>query len=106
MGEQLVWRSIQDNQWEGIYPGGKPLYCIHDQNMLLRRANEQCWKPTILLRHKTYGNRRALKKNCSFVPRTFHRITEQIFLRDSVRKPKYSYPETTVSRGITVIGFQ
>ena len=27
---------IQDSQWEGIDPGGKSLYCIHDQNKLSR----------------------------------------------------------------------
>ena len=51
MGKQLVWRCIQDNQWEGIYPGDKSLYCIHDQNKLSREANGQCWKPTIIGTH-------------------------------------------------------
>ena len=57
MGEQLVWHYIQENQWEGIYPGGKSLYCIDNQNKLSRDANGQSWKPTLLLCHKTYGNR-------------------------------------------------
>ena len=51
MGEQLVWRYIQDNQWEGIYPGGKSLYCIHDQNKLSCDANGQSWKPTVIEAH-------------------------------------------------------
>ena len=90
MGEQLVWRYIQDNQWEGIYHGGTLLYSIHDQNKLSRDANWQSCTPTVLLRHKTYGNRRVIKTNFSFVSQTLRRILQQIFLRDSVRKPKYS----------------
>ena len=60
MREQLVWRYILDKKCEGIYLGGKSLYCIQDQNKLSDHANGQSEKPTVLLRHEAYGNRRAL----------------------------------------------
>ena len=61
---------------------------------------------------KIYGNAtgvaycirysRPTLKNFSILSRTFCRIFEQIFLLDSVRKPKYSWQETIVSKSVTV----
>ena len=48
----------------------------------------------------SYDNRRAFAHSYLEL---FLRISEQIFLRDFIRKPKYSLPETIISRGTTVL---
>ena len=48
MGEELIWRYIQDKQKASIYPGGKSLYSIHDQNKLSRDAKGQFWYPMVI----------------------------------------------------------
>ena len=67
---------------------GKSLYCIHDQNKLSRDANGQSWKPTALLLHETFGNRRAFQKIA-------HRYLELVVSRN-----KYFFEIRFVSRNI------
>ena len=96
MGEQLVWRSIQDNQWEGIYPGGKPLYCIHDQNMLLRRANGQCCyviKPTAIGVHIKKIAHSYLELFIALRNKYFF---ETRFVSRNIRILKQPYPEVSL----------